>query len=59
MHADKRELFFKKESDEIIGCAIEVHNELGFGFNEKPYERSLVVEFGIRNIPLISRNAPI
>jgi len=30
---------------------MEVLNELGHGFVEKPYENSLVVEFGRRNIP--------
>jgi GxxExxY protein len=36
---------------EIIGCAMEVLNELGHGLNEKPYENALVVEFGLRKIP--------
>jgi GxxExxY protein len=35
-----------------VGAAIEVLNELGHGLNEKPYENALVVEFGLRNIPL-------
>jgi GxxExxY protein len=35
----------------IIGCAMEVLNELGSGLNEKPYENALVVEFGLRGIP--------
>lgn len=35
----------------IIGCAMEVLNELGHGLNEKPYENSLVVEFGLQGIP--------
>jgi GxxExxY protein len=29
---------------------MEVLNELGHGLNEKPYENSLVVEFGLRRI---------
>lgn len=45
------EPLFKAESEEIIGCAIEVHNELGAGFHEKPYENALVVEFQQRRIP--------
>ena len=44
------ELLYKEESHEIIGCAMEVHNELGHGLNEKPYENALVVEFGLRGI---------
>jgi GxxExxY protein len=34
----------------IIGCAMEVLNELGAGIHEKPYENALVVEFGLRRI---------
>ncbi|MEJ1973600.1 MAG: GxxExxY protein [Lacunisphaera sp.] len=32
----------------IIGCAMEVLNELGAGLHEKPYENALVVELGMR-----------
>ena len=42
---------FKKETEEIIGSAFAVLNELGHGFHEKPYENSLVVEFNYRSIP--------
>jgi GxxExxY protein len=34
----------------IIGCAMEVHNTLGHGLHEKPYENALVVEFGLKGI---------
>ncbi len=34
----------------IIGCAMEVLNELGAGLHEKPYENALVVEFKLRGI---------
>jgi GxxExxY protein len=44
-------LFSGKETQEIIGCAMEVLNELGHGFIEKPYENALVVEFERRRIP--------
>ena len=30
----------------IIGCAMEVHNELGNGFQELIYQRSLAIEMG-------------
>jgi GxxExxY protein len=42
---------YKKETDAIIGSAFDVLNEIGHGFHEKPYENSLAVEFGCRNIP--------
>ncbi len=35
----------------IVGCALEVMNQLGHGLNEKTYENSLVVEFGLQGIP--------
>lgn len=34
----------------IIGCAMEVLNEMGAGLHEKPYENALTVEFGLRKI---------
>lgn len=44
-------LLFPHESHEIVGCAMEVHNELGHGFREKGYENSLTVLFHERQIP--------
>ena len=47
----EQELMCATQTKEIIGCAMEVVNELGHGLIEKPYENALVVEFGIRGIP--------
>ena len=44
-------ILYKEESHRLIGCAMEVHNELGHGFHEKPYENALVVEFHHQGIP--------
>jgi GxxExxY protein len=44
-------LLFKEEVFQIVGAAFEVLNHVGHGFNEKPYENALVVEFGLRKIP--------
>src|SRR5581483_4218532 len=49
-------LILKEEVYRIVGCAMEVLNELGHGLHEKPYENALVVEFGLRRIP--SRQQP-
>ena len=39
-----------EETKAILSCAFAIHNELGHGFHEKPYENALVVEFGERGI---------
>ena len=41
----------KEETESILSCAFAIHNSLGHGFHEKPYENSLVVEFQHRFIP--------
>jgi GxxExxY protein len=41
----EKELVFK-----VIGCAMEVHNELGHGLREKTYERALCREFSLEGI---------
>jgi len=52
MDTNEERLLFKGEVFQIIGCAIEVLNKLVHGIAEKPYENALVVEFGLRQIPL-------
>jgi len=39
-----------KLTHEIIGCAMEVHNILGNGFQEVVYQRALSVEMNLRYI---------
>jgi GxxExxY protein len=34
----------------IIGCAIEVHKNLGNGFQEVVYQRALAIEFGLQGM---------
>lgn len=34
----------------IIGCALEVHNQMGNGFQEVVYQRALAIEFGIQGL---------
>ena len=45
--AEKKNILYKEESYRITGCAMEVINELGHGYNEKVYENALAVEFGL------------
>ena len=49
---DTNKLILKDEVCLIVGSAIEVLNGIGHGLHEKPYENSIVVEFGLRNIPV-------
>ncbi|MCB0738753.1 MAG: GxxExxY protein [Bacteroidetes bacterium] len=35
----------------IIGCAMEVHNIMGNGFQEVIYQRALAIELGLNGIP--------
>jgi GxxExxY protein len=51
MDTDEHRFFFKDETHQIIGCAMEVMNVLGHGLLEKPYENALCIEFRNRNIP--------
>ena len=51
MDTNTHELLLKQEVHRVVGCAMEVLNELGHGLLEKPYENALVVEFGLENIP--------
>jgi len=50
-NTNEKTLLFKEEVFQIVGAAMEVLNEVGHGFHEKPYENALVIEFGLRNIP--------
>ena len=42
-----------KLTHKIIGCAIEVHNQLGNGFQEVIYQRSLAIEFEMQGISFV------
>ena len=50
MGSNEHELYLKEEVFDVVGCAMEVLNELGHGLYEKPYENALVVEFGLKGI---------
>ena len=51
MEHDQKKPIYLEESRAIIGCAMAVHNEVGYGYHEKPYENALVIEFSDQNIP--------
>lgn len=60
MNADFQDNNFKyKElTEKIIAVFYKVYNKLGYGFPEKVYEKSLMIEFGKASIPAVSQ-API
>jgi GxxExxY protein len=41
---------YEKLTHTIIGCAMEVHNTLGNGFQEVIYQRALAYELGLQKI---------
>jgi len=49
------ELLYRAEVFEIIGAAIEVHQELGHGFLEAVYQEAIHIEMGRRGIPFDSQ----
>ena len=46
-------MILEKETEAILGAIFEVSNALGHGLKEKVYENALVVELGLRGIPVV------
>lgn len=44
---------FKEETYSIIGCCMEVHNELGCGFLEPVYQEALSIVLKEKHIPFV------
>jgi GxxExxY protein len=45
MNTNQTEIIYKDLSYKIVGLAMDVHNELGYGFLEKVYENALMLLF--------------
>ncbi len=50
MNTNKHEFKNNDLVYQVVGCAMEVFNELGHGLREKTYEKALIVEFKTNNI---------
>ncbi len=46
----KEQYKYSDVTAKIIGCAMEVHNNLGNGFQEVVYQRALSIEMKLQNI---------
>lgn len=46
----------KNLTEQIIGCAYRVYNQLGFGFLESVYENSLLIELNKSGISAVSQS---
>ena len=49
MNTNKHELKINDLVYQVVGCAMEVINELGHGLREKTYEKALIVELKRNN----------
>jgi GxxExxY protein len=51
LSAKNMDLLLKHETEQILGCAFDVLNEVGHGFHEKIYENGLTVAFRLKGVP--------
>ena len=49
------DIVYKEEAYKIVGAAMEVYNEKGFGFHEPVYQECMELELGFQSIPFLSQ----
>ncbi|WMJ74743.1 GxxExxY protein [Cytophagaceae bacterium ABcell3] len=47
----KQVINYNELTHKIIGCSMQVHNQIGNGFQEVIYQRALEIEFSLNKIP--------
>ena len=57
MNSNRDSIIYKELSFKIIGIAMDVHKELGYGFLEKVYENAMMILF--RNEKIIVQQQPL
>ena len=57
MESKQEDFLYKDLTFKIIGIAMEVHRELGFGFLEKVYENALMIAFRLAGIKVVQQAA--
>ncbi len=55
MNANFKDYKYKDLTEQIIKIFYKVYNTLGYGFLEKVYENSMMIEFRKANIPAVSQ----
>jgi GxxExxY protein len=51
----RKDVLFPELSYEIIGCAFDVYNELGSGYNEKYYQKALSESFSKKGLKFLEQ----
>ena len=60
VHEDTKNLEFDELSNRVIGCAMEVHRNLGPGLLESAYEQGLAREFSLADVNFeIQKSIPV
>ncbi len=57
MNTDYQDGKYKKLTETIIQVFYKVYNKLGYGFLEKVYEKAMMIEFDLKNLPAVSQSA--
>ena len=57
LDADYQDFKYIEQTEKIINIFYKVYNRLGYGFLERVYENTLMIEFKKEGIPAVSQSA--